>query len=46
MIVNKYVYSFHIIPLDLAVFHSEDHDVDVGPSSVSIPEGSGLVTSF
>lgn len=46
MVVNKHVYSFHIILLDLAVCHSEDHKVDVVVSPVNIPDGSGLVTSF
>jgi hypothetical protein len=46
MIVNKHVYSFHIILLDLAVFHSEDHEIDVVAFLVNRPGGSGLVTSF
>jgi len=29
MVINKHVFSFHIILLDLAVFHFEDHEVDV-----------------
>ena len=37
MIVNEHVYSFHIILLDLAVFHSEDHMVDVVASPVNRP---------
>ena len=35
MIVNKHVYSFHIILLDLAIFHSEDpreQDCTVSPT--------------
>ena len=46
MVVNKHVYSFHIILLDLAVFHSEDHKLDVVASPVNRPDGSGLVASF
>jgi hypothetical protein len=46
MAVNKYVYSFHIILLDLAVFHSKDHKLDVVAFPVNRPDGSDLVTSF
>lgn len=43
MVVNKHVYSFHIISLDLAIFHSENHKVDVMTSPVNRPDG--LVTA-
>ena len=36
MVVNEHVYSFYIILLDLVVFHSEDHKVDVVASLVNI----------
>jgi hypothetical protein len=46
MIINKHVYSFHIILLDLTVSHSEDYNVDIVASLVNRLDGSGLVTFF
>lgn len=46
MDVNKNVYSFYIILLDLAVFHSKDHKLNVVASPVNRPTAQAYSLLF